>query len=117
VPTTSLSAAGTDTVTETVGTAAVTAAEMEVVMVAVMVAVMGAVMGAVTRVHGNVGTRVTATTTEASEGGTEFPDSCALRWVCQKVTFPLFALPSLSTRLRTGLLVLSQRTTNTNTGG
>jgi hypothetical protein len=81
------------------------------VMVAVMVAVMGAVMGAVTRVHGNVGTRVTATTTEASEGGTEFPDSCALRRVCQKVTFPLFALPSLSTRLRTGLLVLSQRTT------
>jgi hypothetical protein len=112
VPTTSLSAVGTDTVTETVGMEAVTAVEME----AAMGAAMGVVMGAVTRVHGNVGTRVTATTTEASEGGTEFPDSCALRRVCQKVTFPLFALPSLSTRLRTGLLVLSQRTT-TNTGG
>jgi hypothetical protein len=108
VPTTSLSAVGTDTVTETVGMEAVTAVEME--------AAMGAAMGAVTRVHENVGTRVTATTTEASEGGTEFPDSCALRRVCQKVTFPLFALPSLSTRLRSGLLVLSQRTpTNTPT--
>jgi hypothetical protein len=107
VPTTSLSAVGTDTVTETVGMEAVTAVETE--------AAMGAVMGAVTRVHGNVDTRVTATTTEASEGGTEFPHSCALRRVCQKVTFPLFALPSLSTRLRTGLLVLSHRTTNTPT--
>jgi hypothetical protein len=94
VPTTSPLAAGTDTVTatETVGTEAGMAAEME----------------AATRARENVGTRVTATTTEASEGGTESSDSSTLRRVCQKVTFPLFALPSLSTRLRTTPLVLSQ---------